>query len=107
MTAVAEYELDTRTAAERHTDFLFGLRCLVMFLETRPDISFEPQAITLTGYVTESTDEKSRARIDEIAAWLEVTSTRRNGYYLARREFGGGTVTYEAIYVPAGVGRGG
>ena len=107
MTAVAEHELDTRTAAERHTDFLFGLRCLVTFLETHPDIPFEPLEMTLTGYVTESADEQNRARIEQIAAWLEVTATWWNGYYVARREFGGGTVTYEAIYVPAGVGRGG
>jgi hypothetical protein len=105
MIGLDEYELDTRTAAERQTDFLFALRCLMAFLETHPDVPFEPQVLTLTGYVTESTDEQGRARIDEIAAWLEVTATWRNGYYVARREFGDGMVAYEAIYVPAGAGK--
>ena len=107
MTAVAEYELDMRTDAERRMDFAFGLRCFAAFLEIHPEIPFELQPITFSGYVMESTDERGRARIDKIASGLEVTATWRNGYYIARREWGGEMVAYEAIYVPAGVGKGG
>lgn len=90
---------DTRARADRVAR---GLIALHAFLECHPDLPLgpvEPLCYPATG----GTDQENRAEVDRIARMLGVAAGPaygHEGYYQARRDFGGG-ITYQATAVTA------
>lgn len=78
-----------------------GLRALADFLEANPGVPVHEYGDTVDFFVREGDDATSAARVDQVAALLDVPvadDRPTGGHYIASKSFG--RIAYRIVHVP-------